>query len=73
MNKYEEDIIIDTIFNMNEFREYKAIQYILGPSMKPRGIKQWARYLWGYDIWVGSVPLIKTIVFVNVIVWLLFA
>jgi len=30
-------------------------------------------YLWGFDIWVGNIPFLKTLTLCNVLVWLIFA
>jgi hypothetical protein len=31
------------------------------------------RVLWGFDIWIEDVPFMKTIVFANIVVWILMA
>jgi hypothetical protein len=37
----------------------------------PKNLAEWRRFLWGYDIFCGSVPFLKSLVAANVIVWLL--
>ena len=31
----------------------------------------WLKTLWGYDIFLGNVPFLKSLVLANVIVWLI--
>ena len=59
------------IIGINHFSEgWKALQFSYG--VKPEGISQWVNYLWGTDIWLGKIPFMKTVVLINVLVWLLF-
>jgi len=38
---------------------------------KPKGLRQWINALWGLDVFIHKVPLLKTIILSNIIVWIL--
>lgn len=48
---------------------FKMLQ--LNPWDRPRGLRQWRNFAWGFDIWYGPVPVGKTIVAANLVVWAL--
>lgn len=48
------------------YRRWKAIA-LLPPT--PRGFCEWCWAIWGWDIFFGPVPFLKTIVAANVVVW----
>lgn len=51
-------------------RGWRLLLLTLGT--KPRGPGQWLRFLWGFDIWVGPLPLLRTLVVLDaVLVWAL--
>lgn len=35
------------------------------------GKAPWWKYVWGADIWINNVPILKTLVGCNILVWLL--
>lgn len=37
---------------------------------RPEGFRQWRNFLWGFDLWFGPVPVVKTVILANVIVWM---
>ena len=39
---------------------------------RPKGIRQWITTLWGFDIFLWSVPFLKTVLAANVLVWIIF-
>ena len=41
-------------------------------SSKPKGVKQWLNFIWGFDIFIYKIPFMKTLILANIIVWLLF-
>lgn len=38
---------------------------------RPKNIGEWKNFLWGFDLWYGSIPLGKGIVVANLIMWVL--
>lgn len=52
------------------FRPGWKLMQIFQPA-RPKGFKEWVRFLWGFDIFVGPVPFLKMIVGANAVVWLL--
>lgn len=48
-------------------KQWKAVQFELFPSWREKPFM----YMWGMDIWYGNVPFCKTILAVNIAVWLL--
>ena len=50
--------------------KWRAINIITGKP--PEGIgRNWFRRLWGADIWINNIPVVKTIVLANITVWAL--
>lgn len=45
---------------------FKMIEVNLIDS--PRSFKGWVRYIWGMDIWVDNVPVLKVWLLINVAV-----
>ena len=39
---------------------------------RPKGIREWFNFIWGLDIFVNGVPFMKTLVALNILVWILF-
>lgn len=39
--------------------------------VRPYGLKSWLRFLWGYDIFIGKIPLFKGILFIFVVILIL--
>lgn len=44
----------------------------LHPGSKPKGIKQWLNFIWGFDIFIYKIPFMKTLILTNIIIWWLF-
>jgi len=44
----------------------------LHPTSKPKGVKQWLNFIWGFDIFIYKIPFMKTLILANIIIWLLF-
>ncbi|MCK5548798.1 MAG: hypothetical protein KAI64_07265 [Thermoplasmata archaeon] len=40
-------------------------------NVRPKGFDEWVYFLWGFDVWYGPVPLMKSVVVSNVIMWVL--
>lgn len=51
--------------------KYWGIQFIHNES--PRGVWEWWSCIWGTDIWLGNVPMIKLMILCNVLAWLILA
>lgn len=47
---------------------WKAIQ--LQPGTWPQGWKEWVRVFWGLDIWILGIPFMRTILAINLVLWL---
>ena len=47
---------------------WKLVELCAGNS-RPEGTKEWLGFLWGFDLWCMGVPVIKTMVLSNLIVW----
>jgi hypothetical protein len=37
---------------------------------KPKGFKEWYRFLIGFDIWIGPVPFLKLLLLIALLPWL---
>ncbi len=51
-------------------RKWKTMQLKL--ARRPSGLSEWLWLAWGFDIFLHEIPVLKTIVAANVLVWLLF-
>jgi len=62
------------MINLNEMSNFpwgwKALQF--GFNEKPKGFNEWFNALWGWDIWYYSFPLVKTLIGLNLLIWLIF-
>lgn len=48
---------------------WKALQFSIWE--RPKGLHQWIHFLWGWDIFYGSFPLIKSLLAANILVWII--
>ena len=56
---------------LTEFNKHWKIMSMRAPDMpKALGEKFW--WFWGFDIFIGRVPFLKTIVLANILVWIIF-
>lgn len=46
---------------------WKALYFSL--PQRPKGTRQWVNFLWGWDIFYGRFPLIKSLLAANILVW----
>ena len=53
--------------NLGRFR---AVQFNFSKD-NDIGWKETLKILWGFDIWMENVPIVKVLIFANIIVWLL--
>jgi hypothetical protein len=44
----------------------------LHPGSKPKGVKQWLNFIWGFDIFIYKIPFMKILILANIIIWWLF-
>ena len=51
-------------------KSWKIIEIKVGN--KPKGIREWFAVIWGTDIFVNGVPFMKTLVAINILVWIIF-
>ena len=65
--KDDEETGLYTVFNPYP-KGWKAFAIKLGT---PKGLRQWINAIWGLDIFIYRVPLLKTIILSNIIVWIL--
>jgi len=49
------------------YNGWKLIE--LHPSSKPKGVKQWLNFIWGFDIFIYKIPFMKTLILANIIIW----
>ena len=47
---------------------WKAMQF--GCWDRPKGMRQWFNFLWGWDVFYGSFPFTKAILAANILVWI---
>ena len=40
-------------------------------SYELRSVKDWIRFIWGFDIYINNVPLLKTFTLINILIVLL--
>lgn len=67
MNKRE----LYSFIGINEYYNgWKLIE--LHPGSKPKGVKQWLNFIWGFDIFIYKIPFMKTLILANIIIWWLF-
>ncbi len=45
-------------------KSYRAIQLI---PIKPSGLVEWLRVIWGADVWIWHVPLVKVGILLSVV------
>jgi len=50
---------------------WKAVQFTIDD--KPKGFWQWWHFLWGWDVWYGKFPLFKSLVIINILIWILYS
>ena len=50
--------------------KWRAITIVLGKPQEKIG-RNWFHKLWGADVWVNDIPILKTLVLANIIVWIL--
>ncbi len=50
-------------------KEWKLMQLSFGE--KPMTFMGWINLIKGFDIWIGPIPLLKTIIITNLIMWIL--
>jgi hypothetical protein len=48
---------------------WRAIEFKF--SSCPNTIIQWFNFLWGWDIWYEHLPVVKSLILINILVWLL--
>jgi len=53
-----------------EPESWRAIQFVIPWSNKGMTPRRWLKYAWGMDIWFGDLPFCKTILLVNVLIWI---
>jgi len=51
-------------------RGWKAVRFTF--AEKPRGMNQWFNALWGWGIWYYNVPVVKTLLICNILIWAIF-
>ena len=61
----------DPQFDAQEPVDFRAIsiRFDFGSILSVRGWKSRLNVVWGYDIFLNGVPLLKSLVLANVIVW----
>ena len=60
----------------NEYPEmriskFRAVELISTEVTKGHNWKTVSKILWGMDIWINNIPVVKVLILANVIVWLL--
>lgn len=50
-------------------KEWKAMQLTL--TRRPVDISEWLWAVWGLDIFLYNIPVLKSIVLANVLIWLI--
>ena len=70
MSDFGDDLItIEQERSKNFSRGWKLLA--LHMNVRPKGFDEWVYFLWGFDVWYGPVPLMKSVVVSNVIMWVL--
>ena len=71
MSDFRDDPI--AIEKIEIFKNFSRGWKLMGLHMnvRPKGFDEWFYFLWGFDVWYGSVPLMKIIIASNLIMWVL--
>ena len=48
---------------------WKALALTVG--QKPKGFYQWFNFLWGWDMFFWKIPFGKTLVAINILIWII--
>lgn len=51
----------------NGFQRGWKLMSITRGSIRPQGLREWAAMIWGWDIWLGPIPFLKTSILINAI------
>ena len=51
--------------------KWKALEFRTGENGKPKGFKEWFWFLWGSDVFFNRVPIFKTMIAANFLVWII--
>ena len=57
-----------TLLRTNSAGKFRAVEFNWSKTVENFGL---LHVLWGLDIWYGHLPLCKTILLINIIIWLL--
>lgn len=57
------------ILSSHSWKNWRAVQFLSGFD-KPHTFKEWFWYIWGWDIFMNNVPILKIIILANVLVWI---
>jgi len=74
MDKTESDSILASEGEITDFEFYPRGWKLLQLTFleRPKGIRQWTTVLWGFDIFLWRLPLLKTILATNTLMWIVF-
>ncbi len=66
------DIVVSDV-NIEIIQSYpKGFRLLVLMKMdQPKTWRDWRNFLWGFDIWFSGVPMAKTIVLANLVMWAL--
>ena len=59
---------------MDEVSKYKYSKYRLMELHIvnfPKGLSERLHFIWGFDIWLHNIPFLKSIILINIIVWII--
>ena len=57
-----------TLLRINSAGKFRAVEFNWSKTVEEFGL---LHVLWGLDIWYGNIPLCKTILLINILIWLL--
>jgi len=59
----------DVRLNMR-WKGWRLVRLCIGRE-RPGTTVDWLWMLWGFDVWIGRVPLLKLVVLANLVMWVL--
>jgi len=72
MDKTESDSVLASEGEITGFEPYPRGWKLMRLTLweRPKGTRQWTTVLWGFDIFLWRLPFLKTILAINVLVWI---